>query len=290
MQIIPLVHQLTVKLTQAGWNNHEAQQDVWWMLERILESSEVKLLTQGFVEWTSEHQQKIDHWFEQLIDEKKPLQYILGTVIFCDLELEVKSPILIPRPETEELTLWLIDEIKKSHATEFDIIDVCTGSGCIALALAAAFPKARIIGLDCNPQAIALANKNKKRLNIKNVLFLESNLFDVLEPTYQCDLIIGNPPYLSEQSYHKVTDQIRIWEDKKALVAPHEGMELYDSIAHQARTIIRKQKRIDSAPQLILEIGKDQIMIEKILEAEGFCRVQVYHDLSKMRRWVVADI
>lgn len=80
---------------------------------------------------------------------------------------------------------------------------------------------------------------------------LESNLFDVLEPSYRCDLIVGNPPYLSEQSYHKVTDQIRIWEDKKALVAPHEGMELYDSIAHQARTLIRKQKKIESVRRLI---------------------------------------
>jgi release factor glutamine methyltransferase len=290
IQIMQLVHQLAAKLIKAGWHEREAQQDVWWMLEQILERREVKLLADGAVTWTLEHQQKIDHWFEQMINEKKPLQYILGTVIFCDLELEVQTPILIPRPETEEITLWLIDRIKRAQVVEFDIVDVCTGSGCIALALAAAFDKARVIGLDCNPQAIALANKNKERLKLSNVTFFESNLFDVLEPSYQCDIVVGNPPYLSESAYRRVTDQIRIWEDKKALVAANEGMELYESIASQTLTILKKNKKIESAPRLILEIGKEQVMIEKLLETEGYVHVDVYNDLNQMRRWVVADV
>ena len=101
-------------------------------------------------------------------------------------EIFVEPPILIPRPETEQLTSWLIEKLKKVKNEKLNILDLCSGSGCISLALASALPNAFIVGADINPQAITLAQKNKKHNKIENATFIQSDLYSNIYQDISC--------------------------------------------------------------------------------------------------------
>jgi len=236
---------------------------------------------------TKEQQQKLEHWINQRVNEKKPLQYILGKVPFCDLEILVEPPILIPRPETEEIVCWLIEQIKQQGHKNLSILDVCCGSGCIGLALARAFPEATVVGLDINEQAIDLSEKNKKHNNISNISFVQSDLYQALSKEQVFDIIISNPPYLSEESYENVSDEIRIWEDKQALVAQHDGMALYEKIIAQSHNFL---KQTNKGPHLVLEIGIDQNTIKELFIQAGFTNIEIHNDMSGKKRWITGSI
>lgn len=281
------------QLQDAGKSNQEAQQNAWWMIEKITHLDEVTLLGQQEIHWPEEHEQQLEKWVNQLIEENKPLQYILGTVPFCDLELFVEPPVLIPRPETEEMVFWLIEQIKQADRQELNIVDVCTGNGCIGLALAANLPKSQVIGLDISQKALDLAEQNKHHLKLSNIEFKRSNGLQALDEGFACDFIISNPPYLSEHSYKRVTDEIRIWEDKGALVAGNDGMAIYAALIDQAPRFLTKQPHPHDnqhLPSLVFEIGKDQELIENMLEKGGFQCIKVHLDLNGLRRWVTACI
>src|SRR5437763_9935343 len=127
--------------------------------------------------------------------EGEPLQHLLGTVEFCGHVFHCDKRAMVPRPETEELVEFLKSEIKKQKPR---ILDVGTGSGVIALSLAAEFPPAEILGVDISDDALALARENAARLDLADrVRFLKSNLLENVEGTF--DLIVANLPYVSQQ-------------------------------------------------------------------------------------------
>jgi len=138
-----------------------AEQEAWWFLEHATGKTQSALLSDDTITLTPEQQKNLDTWVMQRVKEKKPIQYIIGNVPFCNLEILVKPPILIPRPETEEWVSWLIEQLAPVKDEPLQILDLGSGSGCIGLALAKALPQSTVIGLDKNPQAIELAEKNK---------------------------------------------------------------------------------------------------------------------------------
>ncbi len=233
----------------------------------------------------------LDKLLYERVERRVPLQYLVGTVQFLDLELMVRPPILIPRPETEEIVAWVIAHLQGLHTLPLRILDLCTGSGCIALALAQAFPKAEVIGVDINPEAVVLAGENAIKNKVGNVRFLEGSLFDPLPEGYLCDLLIANPPYIAENKYVGLQPEVKLWEDKRALIADDNGMACYEAILAHAKLYIDKQSILVQQKRfvLIVEIGIDQQEIGALFQAYGFSRWQLFYDMSNNLRWIAAQ-
>jgi release factor glutamine methyltransferase len=177
----------------------------------------------------------------------EPLQHLLGTVEFCGLTFLCDKRAMIPRPETEQLVEFLKSEIRNPKS---EIMDVGTGSGVIALCLAAEFPGAQILAVDISDDAFALAQENAARLNLAHrVRFLKSNLLENVEGTF--DLIVANLPYISTQDRHTLSREV-LHDPAVAVFASTRGDELVCELIAQAPS------RLRPGGMLALEIGMGQ--------------------------------
>ena len=203
-------HELAAEIPQ----RETRLQYAWWLLEAITDQSKINLLTCATP--LNERQIRLmHHYINDIVHKHKPLAYVIGHVPFGPLSIIVEPPILIPRPETEEWVMRLIGNIKEPNKQKLIILDVCTGTGCIALLCAKMLPHSRVYGVDINSQAIALAEKNKRQLGIDNVTFLLSDLFNQLPRGLMYDLIISNPPYISATEYQYLAPSVSLWEDRQ---------------------------------------------------------------------------
>jgi|TARA_B110000037_G_scaffold220312_1_gene287773 release factor glutamine methyltransferase len=152
--------------------------------------------------------------------QREPLQHILGTVDFAGLTLKADQRALIPRPETEDLIELIRDEARKPPER---ILDLGTGSGAIALALAALWPEASIIAVDRSAEALSLARENAELCSLNNITWREGSWFEGLdEPPF--DLIVSNPPYLTEAEWESAQPEVKEFDPKVALVAADAGL------------------------------------------------------------------
>lgn len=260
----------------------------WWLLEKVTGKSKALLLVTS--EALSEPQEKkLQEWENLLVTQKYPLQYILETVPFGPLELFVEPPILIPRPETEEWCAQLIEQLKPYKNEKLTFLDMCTGSGCIALWIAQEFPNATVYAADISEQAIALSKKNALHNKIKNITFVQSDLFKNLPQEVTYDIIISNPPYVTEDEWNVLDPQVQEWEDKKALVADGNGLALYKKIIKSASSFLKKETILSlDMPRIVFEIGHKQANdLQLLLENESF-KVIVKKDFSDKDRIVFA--
>jgi release factor glutamine methyltransferase len=193
---------------------------------------------------------------------------------------------LIPRPETEEWVSVLIEAKRHdmlchpSHAPNA-ILDMCTGSGCIALAWAKYFPDARVIGIDVSEKAITLAQKNKRSSLCENVEFVESDLFSCVQAQL-FDIIVANPPYISCGEWEALDPAVRLWEDKCALCATDNGLSLIKKIVSESRGFL--------APggQLALEIDRLQgDAVCTFMNDCGYTHVHIQKDFAGLDRVVI---
>jgi release factor glutamine methyltransferase len=179
--------------------------------------------------------------------EGEPLQHLLGTVEFCGLTFLCDKRALVPRPETEQLVELVETRIENR---ELRIVDVGTGSGVIALSLAAKMPEAQVLGVDVSEDALALAQENAARLNLsERVQFLKSRLLENIEGAF--DLIVANLPYVSIQDRHTLSLEV-LHDPEVALFAGAQGDELVSELINQARF------RLRPGGLLALEIGLGQ--------------------------------
>lgn len=216
---------------------------------------------------------------QRIINDDEPIQYVLGSVPFCGLDLLIEPPILIPRPETEEWVANLISQLSTLNNTPLRILDIGTGSGCIALSLAHAAPNAEVVAVDISETALALANKNGIRNNIKNCTFLNSNLFDVITPEAPFDLIVSNPPYISIAEWHTLDQSVKEWEDARALVALDEGTKIIKEIISKAPRFLKKESPLitQNIPRLWIEIGYQQGPLIKKYMTDIGCDTPTIH-------------
>ena len=283
LDLLDLIRKISKKLEACCNEKLYAEQETWWLLEKVTNKSKANLLASDNIDLSEQQQKQLAEWVSQRVEEQKPIAYILGSVPFCNLEIKVRPPILIPRPETEEWVSWLIEEIKKHNITTFTALDLCCGSGCIGLALAKAFPKSKILGIDINPQAIKLSNENKEFNKTGNIDFIESNLYQKLSPDFKCDLIVSNPPYLAKSELDDLSSEVKKWEDKKALVAGDHGMDFYHKILKDARKFLNPTDK--SLPNIILEVGPAQKEIASVFEKYNFHNFKQFKDLQGKLRW-----
>jgi len=268
-----------------------ANQEAWWLLEKLTKKTKAQLLLASDIELTNAQSSQLQHWLNERVRDKKPLAYILGSVPFCGLDIHVQPPILIPRPETEEWVTWVIQHLDPVKHSNLSIVDLCTGSGCIALALARALPKAHIIGIDINPDALVLAEVNKKHNRINNVSFIQSDLFVAIQETQKFDLIVSNPPYITDAEYVNLPDDVRLWEDKRALVADDDGLEFYKRIAIESKRRLTYDGLLSSMfARVVVELGQHPDAVVKVFQAAGFAEVRLYNDMQQVPRWLGAYV
>jgi release factor glutamine methyltransferase len=211
----------------------------------------------------------------------EPVQHILGFTEFCGLRLKTDRRALIPRPETE-----LLVEIAAARcaAPPARILDLGTGCGAIALALARAFPGARVTAVDASPEALILAAENAEASGLAGrVTFVESDWFERLAPGESFDLIVSNPPYLSPEETAAAAPEVRDHEPALALTAADGGFADIDRIVAGASLAV--------APggMLALETGTGhRARLEAALTRAGFARSEAVSDLAGRDRFVLA--
>jgi release factor glutamine methyltransferase len=210
----------------------------------------------------------------------EPLQHLLGTVEFCGRSFRCDKRALVPRPETEQLIELLITHFK-SEIADSRMIDVGTGSGIIALTLAAEFPKAEIVGADISEDALMLARENAERLGLADrVHFLQSNLLESVRP--QVDLIVANLPYVSTEDRHNLSREV-LHDPEVALFAGARGDELVRQLIGQASSWLRPGGML----AMEIGIGQSEALVAALAE-KNYRDISTEKDYSGVIRFLFA--
>ena len=229
--------------------------------------------------------------------KREPLQYILGHVDFCGLKIHVGPGVLIPRPETELMAEEVIKTVNPplppftkggqggldnstlntQHST-LRILDLCTGSGCLAVALAKEFPAAEVFGTDISEKALEYAMMNVSINGIQNVTFLRGDLYEPVKGgTF--DIIVSNPPYIRKEEIRTLQPEIRDWEPLEALDGGEDGLQFYREILSCA------PEYLVQGGSLIMELGQGEADdVIKIAENSGLGCAALVKDYSGIDR------
>jgi release factor glutamine methyltransferase len=220
--------------------------------------------------------------FNQLVARRlrgEPVAYITGRKAFWSFVLEVNHDVLIPRPDTEVI---VEEALAVRRAEDFDhprILDIGTGSGAIALALACEIPGAQITATDISVSALATAQKNARVLGLdKSISFLRGDLFEPVRGKF--DMIVSNPPYIGALEYETLAAGVKDFEPQEALLSGQTGLEFYEKLIYQAHSLLTENG------WLLLEIGaKQSENVRAIMELSGFYdRIAVRADYAGLAR------
>ncbi len=226
---------------------------------------------------SEEEEKKVNSYFEaiQKRSEKIPLQYITGEQNFCGLDFYVNENVLIPRLDTEVL----VEKILEYEEPGQRVMDMCTGSGCIAITLQK-LGGFQVMAVDISEEALTLARKNAQR-NQAQVTFFQSNMFEQLSNTSKVDVIVSNPPYIESKVVDELDDEVKKYEPRLALDGMEDGLHFYRILAREGKRFLNEGGR------LYVEIGFDQAeAVKEIFGAQGFLDIQVYKDLAGLDRVV----
>ncbi len=230
--------------------------------------------------------------FRQLVRrayQGEPIAYILGEKEFFSLTIKVNPSVLIPRPETELIVQWVVRKSREmfSDGDKLDILDIGTGSGCIAIALAKNLPvEAKIIACDISDDALSVAEENRSAHNLEDkITFVKSELFENIRPESKFDFIVSNPPYVTERDYQNLPKQIKEYEPACALLGGEDGLDVIRRIIKQAKDYLKPEG------WLVFEIGYDQKpAVESLLKEGGYSDVEFEVDSSNIPRVAIAQI
>jgi release factor glutamine methyltransferase len=235
--------------------------------------------------------------FEKAIDrraKREPLQYIIGRQEFWGLDFIVGPDVLIPRPETElvvETTLKTTEHGRRSIEGDalFTIVDLCTGSGCIAVSLAREIRNARFFAIDTSGKALAIARENARKHGVsERIRFLEGDLFQPLEELAvrnQVDIITANPPYIRSGDLRGLQPEVRDFEPEIALIAGPGGREIHQKIIEAAPAFLKKHS------SLIMEMGEGQAkaLLAMVNKDGRYGTPEILKDLAGIDRVIVAE-
>jgi release factor glutamine methyltransferase len=283
-----LVNDIAKKLVPVYKDESASYSQAWRILEHLTGYNKSALFLKKEIEIDDAALALI---LNQMIMVHKPLDYIIGSIQFLDVVLDVQSPVLIPRPETEWWCSLLIQTIEPfvTLATAdkpFMVLDMCTGSGALALAIAHHFKNRalKVHAVDNAAYALELAQHNAQKNHITNCGFINSDLFKNVPDYQQYDIIVTNPPYISPEDYTTLDPSVRDWEDKSALVADHEGYYFIERIVESAPRFLRN---VYGYGQLWCEIGATQApRVVELFKHSRFTDIEVLQDLSERPRVV----
>ena len=285
------------RLQDAGVSDADLDCKLLYCFMRNITRTQLILMYQNVLE-----DRLCDEYF-RLIDERasgKPLQYITGTQEFMGLEFDVNESVLIPRQDTETMVEDVISVIKDgalrgeslegTGRREWDILDLCTGSGAIGISLAKLLTgvKVNVTCSDVSKAALEVARKNAGKLGVsKNIKFAEGDMFapfDGRVKKKKFDLIVSNPPYIESDVIPTLQTEVKDHEPMSALDGGEDGLDFYRIIAGEAGGFLKKRG------VLFLEIGCDQgnAVRELLTEAGGYSDIRCLKDLAGRDRIIYA--
>lgn len=254
-----------------------ARLDLELLLSKILDKPREFLYAYPDYELSTLQEQDFTFLYQRRL-QGEPLAYILGKREFWSLDLAIDAGVLIPRPETELLVEIVLSKCQQS---KLSVVDLGTGSGAIALALASERPTWEIIATDISEDALQVAKNNAKRLNIENVKFYLGDWCSALPEIDNFDVIISNPPYIAENDPHLKQGDVG-FEPKLALVAGN-GLVAIAAIIKQAKS------KLKSGGYLVLEHGYDQGKpVQELLHKNGYRDILPFKDFAGIDRAVLA--
>ena len=259
------------RLEKAGIQ--EAALDARLLLEEVCRTDRNTLLVHGDRAVTEEEETQFRIFIERR-SAHEPLQQITGWQEFMGLRFSVTEDVLVPRQDTETL----VEEVMRYLRDGMEILDVCTGSGCILLSLLRYSNGCRGVGCDISEKALAVAAQNAKELGI-SAQFIQSDLFESIEGRFE--YIVSNPPYIRKDVIPTLMEEVRDHEPLIALDGGEDGLDFYRKITREAT------EHLYSGGMLFFEIGYDQGEAVKLLmEEEGYEEVTVSQDLAGLDRVV----
>lgn len=276
------IQKLADELSRADIDN--ALREAEWMVEEVAGVSREDILFRT-------GQVLDDNIFSivrQYVERRKsgePLQYILGSVEFCGVCLKTGPGVLIPRPETEQLAMLALEHYPGSGS----ICDLCTGSGAVAIALSHNLSGENgitpdILGVDISAEALEYARDNIASTGAFNVRLLKSDLLDDIPNNSRFSLVCANPPYVSEEEYAELPQDVREHEPRQALEAGEEGLDCIRRLLPQAANVLEGDKGV-----ILCEVGElhAESCVRLALDA-GFVNAQIENDYAGRPRFLIA--
>jgi release factor glutamine methyltransferase len=257
------------------------KQEIEWLLCDLLELKRIDLYLKFEDIINKSKLKKLKSWIKRRI-QREPLQYITGKVEFYGLRLISTPQALIPRPETERLVDITLNSLEK--IPEPKILEIGTGSGCVSIAVSNKKPKANIVSLDISKDALELAEINAKSNNCKNINFLEMDFLSEI-PDDKFDILISNPPYISQKEIKNIMPEVKNYEPRIALTDFEEGLNFYYRIAKVGRTLIPNGI-------IILEVGlgKHPQKVFSLFKEAGFDQLELIKDYNNNERILKINI
>lgn len=254
----------------------DSQVDSWLLAEFVFGITRVKYYANMQMTVDGRSVEK----YNELVNQRAghiPLQHIIGTQEFMGLTFKVNENVLIPRQDTELLVENVVDYLGNDERT---VLDMCTGSGCIAVSIDRLSKNSKVTAVDISEKALEVAQENN-RLNNANVTFIQSDLFTNVTGKY--DIIVSNPPYIRTDEIPKLMEEVKMHEPVMALDGMEDGLYFYKKICSEASDYLNDNGKI------FFEIGYDQGNdVSEILRQNRFCNIEVLKDLSGNDRVVIA--
>ncbi|RRJ90504.1 peptide chain release factor N(5)-glutamine methyltransferase [Flavobacterium macacae] len=256
----------------------EAESFFYIILEDFHQMKRIDLALNTTFEFSDSEVEKWNSVLEQLVNQI-PIQYILGNAHFYGLEFEVNENTLIPRPETEELVEWIIKQ--NEFSDRIKILDIGTGSGCIAISLAKNLPNAKVFAIDVSKKALETAKRNASKNKVE-VTFLLKNILETEDLEQHFDIIVSNPPYVRNLEMVEIKKNVLEFEPHLALfVEDNDALVFYRKISELA------QKNLSDNGQLYFEINQylGSEMID-LLELKNFQNIELRKDIYDNDRMI----
>ena len=256
-------------------NIEDASNDAWLLLEFVTGMTRSRFYVDGFVQMKPEEEQV---YFELIEKRTKriPLQHITGVQEFMGLTFQVNEHVLVPRQDTEILVEEAEKYLKQNPGVK--VLDMCTGSGCIAISLKVRNPGIQCMAVDISKEALKVAAQNKEKLQTE-VALIESDMFANVSGEF--DVIVSNPPYIPTKVIEELEEEVRLHDPFGALDGKEDGLHFYRILAEKSPQYLKKGGKI------YMEIGHDQsLAVEKLLEDAGFSEIYTKKDLARLDRVV----
>ncbi len=257
----------------------DAAIDAWYLLEYVLKrEAQIRADRAWYLLHSREMlEERLWEAYRGLLDERgnhRPLQYITGEQEFMGILFFVNDKVLIPRQDTE----LLAEEARRRLSPGDSLLDVCTGSGCLAVSLMKLVPGIRGTACDISAEALSVARENARRQQV-DVEFRQGDLFSPIEGRF--DVIVSNPPYIPTGEIEGLMEEVRRFEPMLALDGSEDGLYFYRRLAAEAPDFLR------DGGWLLVEIGCDQgRAVAELFEEAGFCEVNCKKDLAGLNRVV----
>ena len=268
-----LIRESVFKLQEAGIA--DAKTDTFLLLEAAAGITKAGYLLDPDKQLSASEYELFDGFLKRRM-QHEPCQYIIGQTEFYGLSFLVNEHVLIPRQDTE----LLVEETLKTTAEDSRVLDLCTGSGAVAVAIKHSRPDAAVTALDISKDALETAKKNAEQ-NRCGIEFLVSDLFEELGAERKFDVIVSNPPYISETEYETLMPEVKDHEPSLALLAGEEGLDIYRRLTAEAPRYLAK------GGALLVEIGCSQAeAVSRLFKENGFKEIKVIKDLAGLDRVV----